>query len=469
MGTRTKIGMVTDETVDDAWPALVHGSVPAPEPPALSLVGAAPPLTTALPVASVATASVATALRAAGALLALRNAAPPRLTLHRGHVVISVQSERHFTVDGQPAGMGFAPLSRFWRAADGWVRTHANYPWHRRALLSTLECDDDEQAVAAAIRERAALDVEATVMAAGGVAAAVRTRDEWRAHPQGAAVAREPLISHTTIPGAEPRRRGECDLPARGVRVLDMTRVIAGPVCTRYLAALGADVLRIDPPHRPDMAASSVGDTLFDKRSAFLDLTTSRGTTTLNALVDAADVLVSGYRPGALDRFGLTEHELAERHPGLVVVFVSAWGHSGPWADRRGFDSVVQAPTGIARMESTDGTQPGALPCQLLDHGTGYLAAAAALDSIRRQTLEGGTHVRRVSLARTACWLTSTTQPTATPSASSTVDASPWLQQLSERGETITGVRPPGQIDDVPLRWSRPGRYGDDEPSWPSR
>jgi crotonobetainyl-CoA:carnitine CoA-transferase CaiB-like acyl-CoA transferase len=297
----------------------------------------------------------------------------------------------------------------------------------------------------------------------------VRSLEEWRTHPHGAAVAGEPLISHAARPGSRPRRRDASDLPARGVRVLDLTRVIAGPVCTRYLAALGADVVRIDPPHRPDLAVGAAGDTILGKRSTLLDLSTPGGLGTFHELLDRADVLVCGYRPGALTRFGVNDDELAERHPGLVAVFVSAWGHTGPWSDRRGFDSVVQAPTGIGLLESPDGEMPGALPWQLLDHGTGYLAAAAALDGLRRQAVEGGTHLRRVSLARTAGWLTSATRPTTTVTAAPAVDASRWLQHLDEPTHTTSAVLPPGRVAGVTLRWPRVGRYGVDDPSWASQ
>jgi crotonobetainyl-CoA:carnitine CoA-transferase CaiB-like acyl-CoA transferase len=299
-------------------------------------------------------------------------------------VAAAVRSESFFRIGDRPAGAGFAPLSRFWRTADGWVRTHANYPWHRAALLRELGVPEDADAVAAALAERRARDVEEGVFAAGGVAAAVRSSDEWREHPQGRALAAEPLIARRVVGDAPPRTRIESDLPVRGVRVLDLTRVIAGPVCTRFLAALGADVLRIDRPQRPDMPPGTA-DTLLGKRSAFADLGTRDGLDVLHGLLDTADLLVHGYRPGSLDRFGLGFEHLAERHPGLVVVFLDAWGRGGPWSGRRGFDSIVQAAAGIAVGESPDGARPGVLPCQLLDHGTGYLAAAAALDGLRRQ------------------------------------------------------------------------------------
>ncbi len=255
----------------------------------------------------------------------------------------------------------------------------------------------------------------------------------------------------------------------RGVRVLDLTRVIAGPVCTRFLGALGAEVLRLDPPDRPDMAAQAVTDTLLGKRSALLDLGTPSGAATLQRLLDQADLVVCGYRPGALDRVGLGEADLTDRHPGIVVVYLDAWGHSGPWAGRRGFDSVVQAPTGIAMGESPSGEEPGALPCQLLDHGTGYLAAAAALDGLRRQSAQGGTHVRRLSLARTALWLSSPgRQPehgAGAPAAAR--ERPPWLVDLDSAGGPVTAVNPPGHLGDRALQWPLPlTGYGGTRPRW---
>ena len=278
------------------------------------------------------------------------------------------------------------------------------------------------------------------------------------------------------IGDAVARTRPAGELPASGVRVLDLTRVIAGPVCTRYLAALGAEVLRLDPPHHPDMQRGEMSDTLLGKRSALLDLRSPEGIAALHRLLAHADVVVCGYRPGALDRFGLTDDALATRHPGVVGVYLDAWGHSGPWQHRRGFDSVVQAPTGIASIESSDGTRPGALPCQLLDHGTGYLAAAAVLDGLRRQSIHGGAHIRRLSLARTAAWLTqsrsaaprSAFAENGLPSRTAEEGHSPrWLTELDRAGGRITAVAPPGMLDDRPLQWpSKLHGYGNDPPTW---
>jgi hypothetical protein len=446
--------------LDEAWDALAGGV----ERPAWEVGPAGLP--SRFRVGELAVACVGAALLAAAALVEHRDGGWPALGLDPGQVGAAIVSERHFRIGGRPAGPGFAPLSRFWRAGDGWVRTHANYPWHRAALLEVLGVNDDPAEVETAVQGLPASVVEDRVVAAGGVAAAVRSAEEWAAHPQGQVVGREPLIGHRWVAGAAARTPAAGGLPAAGVRVLDLTRVIAGPVCTRFLGALGADVLRIDPPHKPDMVAGAAADTLLGKRSAALDLTTPAGGAVLHDLLDHADVVVVGYRPGSLARFGLAADELAQRHPGLVIVQLSAWGHGGPWAERRGFDSVVQAPTGIAVGESAGDGQPGALPCQLLDHGTGYLASAAVLDGLRRQRLEGGTQVRTLSLARTAGWLVASGAPDLPAAADPAPDAEPWMVDVGA-DPPIRAVAPPGSIDGRPLRWpGPPANYLSDPVRW---
>lgn len=285
-----------------------------------------------------------------------------RVRVDDGAVATAFLSERHLRVDGR-APTNFAPLSRFWRTADGWVRTHANYPHHRARLLAALglPADTGVDAVAAVLAERRAVEIEETVYAAGGLAVALRTPEEWAAHEQGAAIATRPLLTldRTEGPGQVGARRlpavsGSPLLPAAGLRVLDMTRVLAGPVATRTLALLGADVLRIDAPQLPE-SQDAHNDTGFGKRSVSLDLGDRADRATFDELLTAADVLVTGYRPGALEAYGLTPEALAVRRPGLVLAQVSAWGRYGPWHERRGFDSLVQVATGIAAVEGRPG------------------------------------------------------------------------------------------------------------------
>ncbi len=439
------------QLLSETWAAVGND---APQPAELTVKGDTGHLPSNLPVEDTALACTGAALLAAASL---RNA--KHVTIDRAHLAAAYRSEAHVRVNGTPAPAGFAPLSRFWRTRDGWIRTHANYPWHRDALLRTLGTKDDNQAVAAAIAERDGRDLEDAIVANGGVAAALRTHDQWLAEPQGQTAAAAPLVTTRRDGDARPRRKNTAT-----IRVLDLTRVIAGPVCTRYLAALGADVLRIDPPHRSELPQQAI-DSLLGKRSALLDARTAGGLETLHELLDRADVLVHGYRPHALDRFGLTPDALAERHPGLVTVTLSAWGAEGPWGNRRGFDSIVQVAAGIAAAESPDGDRPGALPCQLLDHGTGYLCAAAALGSLAAQRAEGGTHSRSLSLARTAYLLLSAPPPPAPGQPPR--PAAPPLATVPSADSEVAVVLPPGELDGTPLAWPRPlSRYGADTPSW---
>jgi hypothetical protein len=460
----------------EAWAALADdGAGTNPRLPAglevLWVSGSPGHLPSRLPVEDTAIACTGAALLAAAALYAQRGGdcgsrGSPTARLDREHVAAAFRSEAYLRINGEQAGPGFAPLSRFWRTGDGWVRTHGNYPWHRSALLGALGCPDDPDAVAAALAGLGAREAEDLVTGAGGVAAAVRAEDGWRASPPGQAVAAAGLVESTSIGDAPPRWRAAGELPASGIRVLDLTRVIAGPVATRYLGALGADVLRLDAPDRPELTLQTY-DGLLAKRSALLDFGTADGRARLDELLSGADVLVHGYRPHALERFGLSPDSLAERHPGLVVVSLSAWGSRGPWGDRRGFDSIVQAACGIAMVESPDGERPGAMPCQLLDHGTGYLCAAAALRALARQFAHGGTQFRELSLARTAHWLLGLPRSAVSASASGDGDGAAWLTTLDSADGPVTTVRPPGRLDDEALDWPRSlSRYGGDQAAW---
>jgi crotonobetainyl-CoA:carnitine CoA-transferase CaiB-like acyl-CoA transferase len=456
--------------ITEAWTSLTSDwRRPQPE---VDIAGTRDVVPSAFHVSEIATASIATALLAATDLHEARTGQLPTVGLDRQHAEAAMRSERYFEIDGVPAPMGFAPLSRFWPTADGWIRTHANYPWHRDALLRAVAATgDDPGTVGDSIRAHRVLALEQAVFDAGGVAAAVRHPSAWRTHLQGFEVSREPLIAYRRIGAGSRRQRAESELPATGVRVLDLTRVIAGPVCTRFLGALGADVLRIDPPHRPDLAAGEPADTLLAQRSAIVDAANPISRSTLDALLRAADVIVCGYRPGALDHLGLGAAQLADRYPGAVIMLLAAWGNEGPWANRRGFDSVVQAATGISFAERRDCEEPGALPYQLLDHATGYLAAAAVLDALRHQMCEGGTHIRRVSLARTAAWLQSAGLRKLSPCRTATADpvqpAEEYIQNLHDLHASVSAVRPPGTFEGQPLRWpKRLTRYANDVAAW---
>ncbi|CAM5519251.1 Formyl-CoA:oxalate CoA-transferase [Streptomyces alboniger] len=427
-----------------------------------------------LSVRELARACVGTCALAAAELGARRAGLPavPRVRVDDGAVATAFVSERHLLVDGR-APVSFAPLSRFWRTADGWVRTHANYPHHRERLLTALGLPEDLPSVETALAERSALEVEETVYAAGGLAVALRTPEEWATHAQRAAVAARPLVERGRTDSAHARVLAPLDagtgaplLPAAGLRVLDLTRVIAGPVATRTLALLGADVLRVDAPRLPELPDQHA-DTGFGKRSTTLDLTADRRT--FEELLAAADVVVTGYRPGALDRFGLSAEALAERRPGVVVAQLSAWGGYGPWAGRRGFDSLVQVATGIAAVEGS-AERPGALPAQALDHGTGYLLAAAVLRAVTEQSYDGGSRFVRVALARTAEWLLrdiGQDRAESTEAGTAYDGPGPWLAESDSTLGRLRYARSPVSFTGGPADWTRPpGPWGSDAARW---
>jgi crotonobetainyl-CoA:carnitine CoA-transferase CaiB-like acyl-CoA transferase len=276
---------------------------------------------------------------------------------------------------------------------------------------------------------------------------------------------RHPLVETRRVEGA-PQVLSPAALPAEGVRVLDLTRVIAGPVATRTLALLGADVLRIDPPRLPE-DPDAHADTGLGKRSALLDLRAPADRAVFDDLLAAADVVVTGYRPGALDAHGLAPDALRERHPGLVVAQLCAWGWSGPWAERRGFDSLVQAATGIAAVEASADGRPGVLPAQALDHGTGYLLAAAVLRALTDRHTDGGGRHLRLSLAGTAGWLLHDLQRTPAGQDAGPYDPRPWLTETPSRYGTLRHALPPVHYDGAPRTWRHPPTpWGTDRPVW---
>ncbi|WP_228982774.1 CoA transferase [Streptomyces sp. DH12] len=463
-----------NRAISDVWAAL--GADPGlPERVAYHRVPGLLP--SRLPVPELARATVAACALAAAELAATRGGgAVPRVTVDDAAVAAAFRSERYVSLDGRPGG-GFAPLSRFWRTADGWVRTHANYPHHRDRLLTALglPADADGAAVARELAGRRAPEVEEAVYAAGGLAVAVRDAEAWAAGQGAPAGGRPALDLERTGDAPGPPARSAAGpagagAPCAGVRVLDLTRVLAGPVATRTLALLGADVLRVDAPGLPE-SQEAHDDTGSGKRSTLLDLRRGADRRVFEELLSAADVVVTGYRPGALDRFGLAPGALAERRPGLVVARLSAWGGPGPWGGRRGFDSLVQAATGIALAEG-GGAEPGALPAQALDHGTGYLVAAAVLRALTERHRSGGTWRVEAALTRTAHLLTHGTDredpaPGASPGTGRGGAPAPRLLERDTPRGRLRYAPSPVSYEGGPRDWARPpGRWGADEPGW---
>ena len=419
------------------------------EPP--TVVHGVDVLPSRLAVTELALGSVAAAAMAAVELSHARSGPQPRVWVDGRAVSAVFRSDRLARLNEKPI-QGFADLSRYWPTRDGWVRTHANYPHHRGRLLAALElaADADSTQMGDCLQRLSAFEAEERVVEGGGIAAAVRSPGEWRRHPQGVAVTALPLLSIERLSDGPPRRLPKPPqnplLPAAGLRVLDLTRVIAGPVATATLALLGAEVLRVDPPHMPELPEMYVLNAM-GKRSTLLDI--DRDRQALDRLLADTDVVVTGYRPGALDSRGLGPRELAITRPGLVVATLSAWGGVGPWGSRRGFDSIVQAASGIAVVESDADHKPGALPAQALDYATGFLLAAGVLTAIARQQSEGGSQLVQAHLARTASWLLDHPDDTARI----LPDATGLFHESPSPYSQILCPRPALRFHDAPTDW----------------
>lgn len=317
-----------------------------------------------------------------------------------------------FDLSIRPDGWSLPPVwdavAGLYPSGDGWIRLHTNAPHHKIAALDVLGCKADREKVAAAVRKWSGSALESAIIDADGCAAQMRSMHAWAKHPQGVAVNAEPLIAWQLVGDSGASFSGTQGRPLAGLKVLDLTRVLAGPVATRFLAAFGADVLRIDPPGWDEGVV--VPEVTIGKRCATLDLRKTGDRAVFEQLLREADVLVHGYRPDALEKLGLGDEARRALNPALIDVALSAYGWSGPWRHRRGFDSLVQMSSGIAElgMQRADDGQPTPLPVQALDQATGYLMAAAALRALRCRNSGGDVFSARVSLARTAALLVTT-------------------------------------------------------------
>src|SRR5215203_5763587 len=323
----------------------------------------------------------------------------------------SLRSSHYLKMDGAEVSTERNTIMGFYPAKDGrWSYVHANFPNHRAAALSVLGVPEDRDAVRQAVAKWDAQELEEAIIAAKGAGGMVRTMDEWAQHPQSAAVATLPLLEIVKIGDAPPEPLPEGSRPLSGVRVLDLTRVLAGPTCARTLAEHGADVMKITAAHLPNLGYQEY-DTGHGKLSAQLDLRQPGDLDTLLGLIRETDVFSQGYRPGTLADRGLSPEALAELRPGIVFVTLSAFSHLGPWASRRGFDTVIQTVSGITNRQGElfPGKEPGPqfYPVSAIDYLTGYLMAFGAMIALARRAKEGGSWLVRNSLAQTGRWLVS--------------------------------------------------------------
>jgi crotonobetainyl-CoA:carnitine CoA-transferase CaiB-like acyl-CoA transferase len=419
-------------------------------------------------IGAVAQASIGAAGLAAAALWQERTGRRQTVAVDARHAAIEFRSERYLTVGGAGLASIWDAIAGLYRAGDGRpVRLHTNFAHHRQVILDLLGCEPTRDAVQAALQGWTAFAFEE----AGGVVAALRTAEEWAEHGQAQALAPQPVLTIERIGDAPPRPLPAGDRPLSGVHVLDLTRIIAGPVAGRTLAAHGADVMLVSAPGLPfiDWLAKDTGR---GKLSASADLATEAGREVLGRLVDEADVFIDGFRPGATTARGFGPAEAARRRPGIVYVSLSAYGTVGPWAGRRGFDSLVQTASGFNHAEGLAAglAAPKELPCQALDHAAGYLMAFGAMMARLRQVQEGGSWLVRASLAQTGRWIWQQGReqdgfaiPEPSPAEVEAV-----LETSASPFGTVRAVRHAARLSETPARWTRPTvPLGSDAPRWP--
>jgi crotonobetainyl-CoA:carnitine CoA-transferase CaiB-like acyl-CoA transferase len=443
------------------------------------LTGEEPQIPSSFRVAVAGQTTIAAAGLAAAEIWRQRSGEAQDVSVDMRHAVVECRSERYLRQDDKSPPPAWDAIAGVYRTGDGrFVRCHTNFPHHRDAVCNVLGCEPERDKVQAALMQWKGEDFETAAYAAGGVVALMRSYDEWSALPQARALAELPLVSIEKIgeapPKPWPQGLSNGDRPLSGLRVLDLSRVIAGPVAGRTLAAHGADVLLVSGPELPAIPWLTI-DTGRGKLTTLVELKSEAGRAQLRELLKGADIFSQGYRPRALAALGFAPEDAANINPGIVYVTLSAYGHAGPWAERRGFDSLVQTTTGFNHAEGQaagiDG--PKELPAQMLDHATGYLMAFGAMMAKARQAREGGSWHVRVSLAQTGRWLWNLGRLDGgldTPDLTGEAVHAAFIESMPSGFGTLKAVRHSALLSTTPARWSRPAMpLGSHPPQWPAR
>ncbi len=423
----------------------------------------------------------AAAALAAGAVMAddiwqRRNGGgePQQISVDQRTVVGSLRSYRFLRVeDGPPLVPDYTwPTLSFYRCRDGrFIHLQGAFPHLRDGTLKFLECGDTAEGVGARLAQRDSFDWEEALAEQGLCGAVIRSTDEWMDHPQGMAVRGVPLVEIIKLAEGEPEPLPPAPRPLAGVRVLDLTRVLAGPTSGRTMAAHGADVLHV---RSPNLASINLffADTNHGKLSTFLDLTRDEEAARLRDLARDADIFVQSYRCGSLARRGFGPDVLAELRPGIIYVSVNCYGHTGPWAERPGWEQLAQSVSGLAEENGRPG-DPHLVPAASCDFTTGNLAAYGAMMALKRRMLEGGSYHVRVSLCRTALWITSQARCSAEEASKAAASAEEIdVQSAMTVSETPFGrlhhLDPIIHMSETPPHWERTTvPLGTHEPQWP--
>jgi crotonobetainyl-CoA:carnitine CoA-transferase CaiB-like acyl-CoA transferase len=387
----------------------------------------------------------------------------------------SLHGVSHLTIDGAPLSQPHLgnPLAAIYPCRDGEnILLMAPSVAGVKATLGVLGCGPSKDELRSAVRRWDGHELEQRLAAAGGIATLVLSIEQWRAHPQGKALGPMPTVSVEKIAdGApiDPTSLSTSRRPIGGVRILDLTRMIAGPIIARTLAEQGADVLAVSAPAMEQIFATTI-EGHPGKRSAAVNLKAPRSAARLREVLAEADVFVNSYRPGALDALGFGVEEVASARPGIVYVSESCYGDLGPFAERRGFDLNAQAATGLLAADNEHYDRPNDELSRAgapIDYITGYLGAVGVLAALWRRTDEGGSYHVRVSLCRTAMWVAGM-QPRCDPShCTVTPDITPWLVEQDTAWGRLSQMGPVSELSDTPAQWDRPvAPIGSDRLAW---
>jgi crotonobetainyl-CoA:carnitine CoA-transferase CaiB-like acyl-CoA transferase len=437
-----------------------------------------PVLPTPFRITETATATLAAVGLAVNDLWELRTGRRQKISIDTRRATASLRSGNYLKLNGERISNERNEIMDSYPTKDGrWSYVHANFPNHRAAALKVLGVPENHDAVRKAVAKWNALDLEEAIIAAKGAGGMVRTIEEWKQHPQGKAVAALPLMEIIKIGDAPPEKLPAGDRPLSGIRVVDITRVIAGPTCARTLAEHGADVLKISAQHLPHLGRQEY-DTGHGKLSAWLDLRDEKQKEILRGLIKNAHIFSQGYRPGTLADRGFSPEALAKLRPGIVCVSLCAFSHAGPWQSRRGFDTVIQSVSGITwrQGEVFPGKEPGPqfYPVSAIDFLTGYLMAFGAMHALARRAREGGSWLVRISLAQTGRWLVERGQVPESELKKAQKEFTPeelarWSMTSNVPEGKLQHLGPTLRMSETPPRWARPTvPLGYHPPAWPA-
>lgn len=457
---------------------------PMPKPVDVEITGADPVFSTRFKIGETCAAVVAGIGIAVSDIWKLKTGRTQKASIDVRHAAAALRSTSYAQRPGggdgawqsivSPGHMEMRKITQPWPTKDGrWFLPHFGLENLKARVLGVLGCQPTPASVAAAVATWDALDLEAAIDEARACGAMVRTNAEWLAHPHGQALAAKPIVEIIKIGDSDPEPLPTGDRPLSGIRALDLTRILAGPIAARTLAEHGAEVLMVTAEGVPQIPEHVI-DTNHGKRSCYLDLSTAGGADALRALVQGADVFSQGYRPGVMEKLGFGPEDLAAARPGIICASISCFGADGPFAHRAGWEQVAQTVTGIChdgRIPERPGG-PALLPAAACDYTTGYLAAYGVLLALAKRAVEGGSYHVRVSLCQSGMFIYRQGQVdygradmdlTGAELDALRVASQPAFGPLRHLGPILN-------LSQTPPAWIRPTPVlGGDAPEWPVR